>query len=375
MLASAVYSQKQFTLEGQIKGVSNSFIYLIHSHNYQTRKFTQDSALVNAEGKFQFKGNLPHPLQAYLTIDKNSLSERDPNCAEFFLEPTKISVTLEKDHFKAIQLTGSPVQKEYEELERARMVVKERMKPLQDAYNRFQKTDQKKADSVREKIAGFRDEYNKVDYDFFKTHPSSYITASNMKFHISELPLEELIRYHEGFGPEVQQSSFGREINTEIEKIKGGSPGAIAKIFSAMDINGSKLSLADYKGRKYVLLDFWASWCVPCRAGNPHLKQVYTKYKDAGLEIIGVSDDDGFSEKWKNAVKEDGIEIWKHVLRGLDIKKRNAGAENDEDISEKYGVSSLPTKILIDKNGVIIGRFNSEEDEVLDKKLKEIFGT
>jgi thiol-disulfide isomerase/thioredoxin len=136
------------------------------------------------------------------------------------------------------------------------------------------------------------------------------------------------------------------------------------------------LKLTDFRG-KYVLVDFWASWCVPCRAGNPHLLSLYAKYKDKGFEIIGVSDDDSNHEAWKKAVEKDGIGVWKHVLRGL---KRDPNSEYGFDksasISDRYGISSLPTKILIDPAGVIIGRYGGggEDDAAMDKKLAEVFG-
>ena len=132
------------------------------------------------------------------------------------------------------------------------------------------------------------------------------------------------------------------------------------------------ISLSDYKG-KYVLLDFWASWCVPCRAGNPHLKELYAKYHDKGIEFIGVSDDDSKPDAWHKAVEKDGLP-WRHVLRGLDMQKLMNNQPNPNDISEKYGIHTLPTKILIDPAGKIIGRY-SEESEPLDAELKKIFGS
>ena len=146
----------------------------------------------------------------------------------------------------------------------------------------------------------------------------------------------------------------------------------MAKNFATTDINGEKISLRDFKG-KYVLLDFWASCCVPCRAGNPHLKELYSKYHDKGIEFIGVSDDDSKPEAWHKAVEKDDLP-WRHVLRGFDIEKMMNNQPNPNDISSKYGISSLPTKILIDRSGKIIGRY-SEESGALDAKLKEIFGS
>jgi thiol-disulfide isomerase/thioredoxin len=120
-----------------------------------------------------------------------------------------------------------------------------------------------------------------------------------------------------------------------------------------------------------VLLDFWASWCVPCRKGNPHLKELYSKYKDKGIEFIGISDDDQSEDKWKEAIVKDGIGVWKHVLRGL--KQKNNVFDRSTDISDKFGIHTLPTKILIDPEGKIIGRY-SEEEGPLDEMLKKVFG-
>ena len=124
-----------------------------------------------------------------------------------------------------------------------------------------------------------------------------------------------------------------------------------------------------------MLLDFWASWCVPCRKGNPHLLSLYANYKDKGLEIIGISDDDKNPDAWKKAIEKDGIGVWKHVLRGM--KQTPEGrADRSTSISDQYGTSTLPTKILIDPQGIIIGRYGAdgETDDALDKKLAELFG-
>ena len=166
-----------------------------------------------------------------------------------------------------------------------------------------------------------------------------------------------------------------KTIKEDLDGLSMGSPGAKAYMFSSTELRGAPLSLSEYKG-KYVLLDFWASWCVPCRKSNPHLLSLYSKYKDKGFEIIGISDDDGKPEAWHKAVEKDQIGVWKHILRGLDMDKRLKGEPNPYDISQYYGIHSLPTKILIDPNGVIIGRYGGggENDEAMDQKLSEIFG-
>ena len=122
------------------------------------------------------------------------------------------------------------------------------------------------------------------------------------------------------------------------------------------------------------MIDFWASWCVPCRKGNPHLLQLYSKYKKKGFEIIGVSDDDSNHAAWRKAVEQDKIGVWKHVLRGLK-KMENGRYDKSEDKSEAYGIHTLPSKILVGPDGVIIGRYASGAgtDADLDAKLKDVF--
>jgi thiol-disulfide isomerase/thioredoxin len=187
---------------------------------------------------------------------------------------------------------------------------------------------------------------------------------------MENLSLPDISERYAKLSPEVASSSVGKQLKMGIDKLKLGTVGTKAAQFSSSELRGGQLSLADYKG-KYVLLDFWASWCVPCRKGNPHLINVYNQYKSKGFEIIGIADDDRAPEKWKKAVEDDKIGIWKHVLHGLKGIPGSVGFDSSNSILEKYNVSVLPTKILIDPNGVIVGRYGNDDD--LDKKLTEIY--
>jgi len=228
--------------------------------------------------------------------------------------------------------------------------------------------DHEKNAEIRERLAPFFNETTHADYVFFHKHPQSYVTAFMLRFHISDLTLDSLQLFYDRLGKKLQQTTYGKEVAVEMQQLRGGSPGSMAKDFTKTDINNNKVSLADFKG-KYVLLDFWASWCVPCRKGNPHLKELYAKYKDKGIEFIGISDDDRDTTAWKKAVEKDGLP-WRQVLRGL--KYENGTFDRSNDVSEKFGIHTLPTKILIDPKGSIIGRYGEEEAE-LDKMLEQIF--
>jgi thiol-disulfide isomerase/thioredoxin len=212
-----------------------------------------------------------------------------------------------------------------------------------------------------------------IDYAFFSTHPQSYVTVFELRFHVMSLSLDSLRLFYDRLGTTVQQSQAGRDVAAEIEKLQAGWPGSPAKDFSAKELNGGTLTLSSLKG-KYVLIDFWASWCVPCRKSMPHVKELYGLYKNKGLEVIGISDDDRDSAAWIKAVTKDGTSLWHNVLRGFDMGKMQRHEKNDLDISEKFGIHSLPTKILIDPDGKIIGRYDKgteEEAAELDKLLAQ----
>ncbi len=380
-----VFAQTNFSIKGKIKGISSGLLYL--TYNPENKNFIKDSSQIRNDGSFSFKGKVTRPTSAILSLKREKRD--DQNFTTFFIEPSAMTSALVLNKFSTAKFTGSKTQNEFALLNKLKEPVQKEMEPLVEEYNTANEAyikamkDKKdedtinllgeKADSIREKFAPYNAKEDSIDYKFFVSHPHSYVTAYMMRYHIPYLTLGTMEKYYNKFGSKLQQSYYGKYIKDEIEKLQGGSPGSIAKDFSKADINGDTLALSSFKGKKYVLLDFWASWCIPCRKGNPHLKEIYQVYKEKGLEIIGVSDDDSHPDKWKKAIEEDSLP-WRHVLRGLDWDKIRKGEKNKNDISEKFGIHTLPTKILIDKNGVIIGRYNEDEDDKMDAKLKEVFG-
>ncbi|WP_285008275.1 TlpA family protein disulfide reductase [Pedobacter faecalis] len=157
-----------------------------------------------------------------------------------------------------------------------------------------------------------------------------------------------------------------------VSELQNKLVGKKAPNFITKDVNGRKLSLESFKG-KYVILDFWATWCKPCRQSHPHLISLYKKYHDKGLEIIGIADDDPRPEAWREAIAADNITMFHHALAGSDPKKRMKGEENPADIMAMYSVPALPTKFVIDKAGKVVAAYVGDSDKI-DGKLKELFG-
>ena len=381
-------SAQKFDLKGKIQGQDSGYLY-IYYQGVDGKGISDSSAIKN--GTFEFKGEIKEPTMAYFKGSVKLPSDDDPNATSFFLEPTLMQITLTAGNFKNAVITGSKTQDENAALEKRKEGLNNEMKPLDQAFDdankKYIQAVKDKADDavikdLKEKAAAIHDKFDPyrvrsaaIDYKYFADYPTSYLTAWQLRFHVSTLPLDSLQMFYNNLGPVVQQSSSGRYIAGEIVKLRAGSPGSIAADFTANELNGNPLSLSSLKG-KVVILDFWASWCVPCRHSNPHMIALYKKYHDEGLEIIGVASDDGHADAWEKAVAEDNVGIWDNVLNGFDLAKLQHGEKNDKEIGSKYGIHSLPTKIVIDRNGKILGRYDDNpggKEEDMDKLLASVF--
>jgi thiol-disulfide isomerase/thioredoxin len=378
LTAQQVFSQateKPFILKGSLKGAhaDSALIYYADAN----RKYVHKAAAI-LNNEFTLKGSVIEPENARIlfknkdeVIPGNKFGER---MREFYVEPTVMNVIGDPSNLAALKFTGSKTQQEMDALNIELAPVRLKMQPIIDASQK--EKDHVKADSIRDLLDPYRDEMTKITYRFFLSHPNSYVTADLVKYYVSQLKLDSVKKVYNNFNTKLKESQGGKYIANEVKKMEAGSPGSTAASFSTTDINGKLLSLADFKGR-YVMLDFWASWCVPCRKSNPHMIEVYNKYKAKGFDVISISDDDSKPDAWKNAVAQDNIGIWHHVLRGFNMALRMKGLPNSSDVNEKFGIQTIPTKILIDPNGKIIGRYgdsNGGSDDDMDEMLAAIFG-
>lgn len=349
-------AQKSYTIAGSIAGLSEpAKAYLSYG---QGDKAFQDSTEIR-KGKFQFKGSVAEPVQAFLTVKRGEpgASENARDYVSFYIENTKISIAA-ADSIKHATIKGSVADRDNRELEAAIRPLTDTILRIMKAYEGQQRseTSLRAGDTVRRLVVAIKD----IRLKFVERNPNSFVALSTYNLHVLDKNFDpetmEPLFYQ--FSDDLKSSPLGQQTFEKMESVKRNQSGAQATDFTQEDLEGNPFQLSSLRG-KYVLVDFWASWCAPCRAENPHLVKAYQELKDKNFEIVGVSLDQ-HRESWLGAIETDGLP-WIHIsdLQGW----KNA-------VATLYGINSVPQNLLIDPQGVIVAK-NLRGDD-LTKKLKEL---
>ncbi|MES2456704.1 MAG: TlpA disulfide reductase family protein [Bacteroidota bacterium] len=362
LTAGSSLAQDKFEISGKLQKAGSDKVAVL-SYKNSEGKDVKDSAVVK-NGKFSLSGTTAFANKAYLSllpIKKDSIkANAQADYQLFYLEKGKYKV-IGTDSINKASITGTQAQKDY----LLWMAKSERLlAQFKDITQRFTKvyyakvkdtvaikTIQAEARPVHAKIEAILD-------SFIFSHPDSYVAldliASEKTAVIDPVAFEP---YYKPLTKRVLSSFTGQKLTAKYDKAKLIAIGK-AVDFTQTDDKGNPFKLSSYRG-KYVLVDFWASWCVPCRAENPNLLKAYKQLKDKGFEIVGISLDET-KAAWLNAVKHDGMP-WVQVsdLKGFKT-----------DIAVKYGISAIPQNFLVNPEGVIIAKNLRGED--LDKKLSEL---
>lgn len=362
LTALSANAQNEFVLSGKLSGNHEGKKIILSYPSPASKYAIKDSVLVK-NGSFVFKGKVTDVVRAELVMsvpgkeidraDWQRFEEMD--LQSFFLENKKMNLT--GANIKQARITGGAVQRDYELLKAQLKPFEDKGKPLTKKYIRYVKEKNQAAmDELQPQLQVISKDQIKVKDSFFRKHPDSYVSLYILDDQggISNSTFET--RFNT-LTPRIKNSAMGKELTASFNALKSVEVGKPAKDFVQNDTEGKAVSLSSFRGR-YVLLDFWASWCGPCRSENPNVLKAYEKFKDKNFEIIAVSLDDK-KAPWLKAIQADGLP-WIHVS---DLK----GIKNQ--VAAMYGVTGIPQNFLIDPNGMIVAR--DLRGDALEKMLEQ----
>lgn len=368
ILSCSKVKKGEFLISGEAKGLPNGKMIFLKTQNDVGLVLNVDSAKVQ-DGKFELKGKVKEPSMFALYI--KDIQQPVP----FIMESGEIVVKIDKDSIWKSKISGTDSNDSFQEFNDKSNAIQKRMvdyqnKNIQKLMEAQQKKDNITIESLKSgyvKIQKEMDDYMNIYPD---ENPNSYISLLLVErlFNSQDFKYEKVKKTFENLNEELRNTTKGKAISEKLKTIEKNmkNPAAVEKLnslklapdFSAKSPSGTTISLKESLG-KVTIIDFWASWCGPCRKENPNVVALYNEFHSKGLNIIGVSLDDD-ATKWKDAIAKDKL-TWNQVsnLKGF-----------EDPIAIKYDIQQIPTTFVLDSKGNIVAK-DLRGDE-LKAKVQEL---
>ncbi|MCK9641053.1 MAG: AhpC/TSA family protein [Prolixibacteraceae bacterium] len=343
----------KFVIKGEIKGKESGKIQLMKFDN--GRWIAEDSTTIT-KGKFQLTGKADLPELRFVALVPQQM------VAQFFAENGTITIQAYNDSLDKSVVTGSKSNEEFKVYQTELMSLSKESQGMQQRFMSAQQSgDQDGMKKARIDYEAMVQNLSVYAKNFIREHKASTVSPliAMMQFGetASAAEIDTLIKF---LDPSVHPSIYVAELKKIAEKKRATDMGSMAPDFTLPTPDGGSFTLSSTRG-KYVMIDFWAAWCQPCRHENPNVVALYAKYKDKGFDVVGVSLDRE-KDAWVKAIADDQL-VW-HQVSELKFWQSQ--------IAQKYGVTAIPCTFLLDKEGKIIGK-NLRGDD-LANKLAELMG-
>ena len=355
------FTQSAFTIKADVKELKDGdkiyFAYHLNKVLYKDSTTAKDQSFV-------FHGSISGPAFGLISARENPFADIEVlhNSINLYVEPGNITIN-GIDSLKFATVGGTPDNLDYAELVNELWPYSNKLARISKDFDALPAAEQKKVDRIAANRIAYYNVLNQmapVRFAFIKRHRDSYISLETLKDMLNQADVNSIDSAYQSLSARLKNSPEGMAFEGRVAAARRSRSGTIANDFSLPDAGGKLVRLSDYHG-KYVLVDFWASWCMPCRQENPNVKTAFERFKSKNFTIISVSIDEQASKAaWLQAIKADGLP-WTQLL------------DASQKVRDLYGVTYIPANFLIDPNGRIVAA--NLRDKALIDKLIELLGS